>query len=396
MKKFDYKKWVVKNKHGNTNKKLLKEDLIGPKPKHIQEWLDRFWSACDCPPPYAPCMCLGSTVPSGAPTEITEPIWNKIKTLELDEAKDYIDRTIGNADIEKRGAVGRGAAANCTEECPNGVGFTGGAACPPCLSDLDLGQKIAACTSGTGASEEICSQGLRTGEIPPSAAGKVKFWFCCALGLDCCIPIKKTKDIWGLEENKKLNKMVNKKLQLKEWKENVKKEKLKVKVKNILKKQLSEQGVFEKHVGSNWKNKLMRNFELLSGQISSPELAKSFFSRMQSVDELFGWYNSTVLPFKTSGAYPSLPSAEEFQQQVKALELNSKPGMDRQITERQMLNELWWILAGLVVVGGISIWALIRTFNDCDHPPCTGMVTTGSGTGTGTGMDLNSDSWEKR
>ena len=135
----------------------------------------------------------------------------------------------------------------------------------------------------------------------------------------------------------------------------------------------------------------MRLYDLLAGQISTPDLARSFFSKMQSTDELFGWYRSTVLPFKTSGAYPSLPSLEEFQQQIKALEINSNP--DRNITERQMLNELWWILAGLITVGGISIWALIRTFDECDGPPCEGggMVTLGN---TGTG-ELGADS-EKR
>jgi len=148
---------------------------------------------------------------------------------------------------------------------------------------------------------------------------------------------------------------------------------------------------FDFPLQENFKKNLMRLYKLLAGQISTPDLARSFFSKMQSTDELFGWYRSTVLPFKTSGAYPSLPSLEEFQRQIKALEINSNP--DRNITERQMLNELWWILAGLITVGGISIWALIRTFDECDGPPCEGggMVTLGN---TGTG-ELGADS-EKR
>ena len=79
MKKFDYKKWVVKNKHGNiknTPKKktmLNEEGLIGPKTKAVQDWIDAFWEFigenCTCPPPFTPCGCLGSysSGPTNAP-----------------------------------------------------------------------------------------------------------------------------------------------------------------------------------------------------------------------------------------------------------------------------------------------------------------------------------------
>jgi len=64
---------------------FAEEDLIGPKPKWAQDWLDNFNEFCNCPPPYAPCQCNGAVIPPGVPISI----W---KTLQPIATPDVIER----------------------------------------------------------------------------------------------------------------------------------------------------------------------------------------------------------------------------------------------------------------------------------------------------------------
>jgi len=64
---------------------FTEEDLIGPKPKWAQDWLDGFDEFCNCPPPYAPCQCNGAVIPPEVPVSI----W---KTLQPIATPDVIKR----------------------------------------------------------------------------------------------------------------------------------------------------------------------------------------------------------------------------------------------------------------------------------------------------------------
>ena len=60
----------------NLIKRVINEEgLIGPLTKSQQDWLDDFADFCSCPPPYAPCGCMGSIQPPG----VTPVVWAQIQ-----------------------------------------------------------------------------------------------------------------------------------------------------------------------------------------------------------------------------------------------------------------------------------------------------------------------------